>query len=215
MAERVKRDYRSDLRATQAAQTKRSVVAAATESFIAVGYAATTIDAIAAAAGVSRKTVFTAVGGKVDLLKLALDWAIAGDDGDAALQERPRLKLVLAHDDPEVLLTEWAALLTEIDVRVAGVFRAVEVAAEIDADARRLLVDSQQHRLDGAKVVVKRLTALRALNRHVSRTEAVDIAWLATDPALYDRLVRVRGWSTNRFAAWLGRMLVVQLLVQK
>ena len=28
----------------------------------------------------SRKTVFTAVGGKLDLLKTALDWAVAGDD---------------------------------------------------------------------------------------------------------------------------------------
>jgi hypothetical protein len=42
--------------------------------------------------------------------------------------------------------------------------------------------------------------------------EAVDVAWLAGDPALYDRLVRERGWSKRRFEQWLADTLVGQLL---
>ena len=38
------------------------------------------------------------------------------------------------------------------------------------------------------------------------------MAWLATDPLLFDRLVRLRGWSTDRFQEWLGQLLVQQLL---
>lgn len=215
MSERVKRDYRSQLREARAAETRRAVVTAAAEAFVTDGYGATTIAAIAAAAGVSRKTVFTAVGGKAELLKTALDWAVAGDDGRAALQDRPRLQAVLARDDAATVLTEWAVLMAEIDARVAGLFRAVEVAAETDPDARRLLESSQAQRLDGARRVITRLAALGALPPGTSRTAAADIAWLATDPVLYDRMVRVRGWSTRRFAAWLGRMLVSQLLSQK
>lgn len=210
--ERVKRDYRSDLRAAQAAETRRVVVAAARDSFVANGYAATTIDAVAKAAGVSRKTVFTAVGGKVELLKTALDWSVAGDDGQAALIDRPRLRAVLAADDPGRLLTEWAELLVEIDARVSGVFRALEVAAETDAEARALLSESQQQRLDGARAVVSRLATLGALDPAVSRREATDIAWLATDPVLYDRFVTLRGWSRQRFSTWLSRLLTGQLL---
>ena len=63
MREPVKRGYRSELRATQAQDTRRRIVTAAAELFIATGFGATTVDAIAAAAGVSRKTVFTSVGG--------------------------------------------------------------------------------------------------------------------------------------------------------
>lgn len=40
-------------------------------------------DATAEAAEVSRKTVFTAVGGEVELLKLAFDWSVVGDDEPA------------------------------------------------------------------------------------------------------------------------------------
>ena len=52
-----KRAYASPLRDEQARATHRAIVNAAAELFQRNGYAATTIDAIAAAAGVSRKTV--------------------------------------------------------------------------------------------------------------------------------------------------------------
>ena len=208
----VKRDYHSTLRTEQAAETRRAVVAAALRLFVAHGYGATTIDAVAKAAGVSRKTVFTAVGGKVELLKTAVDWAVAGDDRAQALAERPRMQDVFALDDPVRLLTEWAQVMVEIDQRVTGGFRALEDAAELDADAHRLLDELHQQRLDGAREVVKRLAKLDALTTKVSRAEAVDVAWLSTDPVLFDRFVRVRGWSVTRFEAWLSRMLVGQLL---
>lgn len=208
----VKRDYHSTLRTAQAAETRRAVVAAALRLFVTHGYGATTIDAVAKAAGVSRKTVFTSVGGKVELLKTALDWTVAGDDRQVAVGDRPRMRDVLALDDPERLLTEWAHVMVEIDQRVTGVFRALEVAAETDDDAHRLLEEAQQQRLDGAREVVKRLAKLDALNSETSRSEAVDVAWLSTDPVLFDRFVRVRGWSVTRFEAWLSRMLIGQLL---
>jgi AcrR family transcriptional regulator len=212
MGRDVKRGYHSALRTAQAAETRRAVVSAAVGLFVANGYGATTIDAVAKAAGVSRKTVFTAVGGKVDVLKTALDWAVAGDDRQEAVGDRPRMRDVLALDDPARLLTEWAHLMVEIDQRVAGVFRALEVAAETDDDAHRLLEESQQQRLDAAREVVRRLAKLGALNGAVSRAEAVDVAWLATDPVLFDRFVRVRGWSVTRFEDWLSRTLIGQLL---
>jgi hypothetical protein len=46
----------------------------------------------------------------------------------------------------------------------------------------------------------------------MSRAEAADVAWLATDPVLFDRFVRIRGWSVSRFEAWLARTLTGQLL---
>ena len=65
------RRYASEVRDEQARRTRRAIVAAAHDLFLAEGYAATTIDAIAAAAHVSRRTVFNSVGGKAALLKLA------------------------------------------------------------------------------------------------------------------------------------------------
>ena len=65
------RRYASQVRDEQARRTRRAIVTAAHDLFLAHGYAATTIDGIAAAAHVSRRTVFNSAGGKVALLKLA------------------------------------------------------------------------------------------------------------------------------------------------
>ena len=208
----VKRDYRSELRAAQARETRLSIVSAASRLFVENGYGATTIDAIADAAGVSRKTVFTAVGGKLELLKTALDWAVAGDDRPVALADRRAMQQVLEERDPTALITRWIRIAVEIDTRVARLFRAVEVAAGIDAAARELVEQSQRQRLDGARMIIKRVAALEALTTALTRDEAIDMAWLATDPALFDRLVLVRGWSTGRFEKWLGQTLCGQLL---
>jgi len=208
----VKRDYQSPLRTSQAEETRRTIVSAALRLFVADGYGATTIDAVAGAAGVSRKTVFTAVGGKVELLKTALDWAVAGDDRQVAVADRPRMRAVLDLRDPAQLLVAWAQLMVELDERAAGAFRALEVAAETDDDARRLLEESKQQRLDGAREVVKRLARLGALTNAMSRADAADVVWLAADPVLFDRLVRTRGWSVESFGTWLGKTLTTQLL---
>ena len=212
MAPTVKRDYRSAVRAEQARATRRAIVAAASRLFVENGYGATTIDAVAQSASVSRKTVFTAVGGKVDLLKIALDWAVAGDDLPVGLSDRDSLRELLEQSDPTVMLTGWSRLQAEIGARVAALVQALEVAAGTDGDAGVLLAQVQDQRLDGARTIVKRLRKLGALTADLTVQEAADVAWLATDAALFDRLVRVRGWSTGRFGEWLGENLCRQLL---
>src|SRR5260370_28477905 len=72
--------YASQVRDEQARRTRRAIVTAAHDLFLAQGYAATTIDGIADATHVSRRTVFHSLGGNAALLKLALDWAILGHD---------------------------------------------------------------------------------------------------------------------------------------
>jgi hypothetical protein len=159
--------------------------------------------------------VFTAVGGKVDLLKTSLDWAVAGDDQPVTVADRPEVRELLAMDDPVALLTSWARVMVAIDVRVAGLFRVLEIAADGDAAAHLLLDEYRRQRLVGARAVVKRLGGLQALTEGMSRVEAADVAWLATDPVLYDRLVRIRGWSVGKFEAWLARTLTDQLLARQ
>jgi AcrR family transcriptional regulator len=212
MSDAVKRDYRSKLRAAQARETRRSIVAAAARRYVEVGYGATTIDAVAEAAGVSRKTVFTAVGGKLELLKLALDWAVAGDDQAIALADRAAMRRLMDQHDPRVLLDGFAGSVVEIGTRVAPLFGALEVAAGMDPAARELVEESQGWRLDDSRKVVRRLRDLKALTNHITHQEAVDLVWLAMDPALFDRLVLVRGWATSRFKEWLGDTLCRQLL---
>ena len=207
-----RRSYRSTLRTAHARQTRQAIVGAASLLFARDGFGATTLDAIAEEAGVSRKTVFTAVGGKIELLKLALDWAIAGDDAPVAVADRPTVSRLMHQRDPAALLRGWAKVLAEIDHRVAALVRAMEIAAGIDPTARTLFDQTQGQRLEGARTVVDRLVELNALDSALTPDEATDIAWLYADPALYDRLVRQRGWPLDRFAEWVGDALCRQLL---
>ena len=76
--DRVKRSYDSRLRLERADATRLAIAAAAGRLFAERGYAATSIEEIAAAAGVGRATVFTSVGGKPELLKEAYRLAVRG-----------------------------------------------------------------------------------------------------------------------------------------
>jgi AcrR family transcriptional regulator len=212
MVDAVKRHYRSELRAAQALQTRRAVVAAASRLFVEHGYGATTIDAVADAAGVSRKTVFTAVGGKLDLLKVALDWAVAGDDRPVAVADRAEMRQAMAEDDPVALLRGCTRVTVAITARAAGLLQALEVAAGMDPAARDLAEQGERYRLHDARMIVDRLRDLDALTGDLTYDAAVDLVWLAMDPALFDRLVRVRGWSTDRFSEWLAHNLLTQLV---
>ena len=63
----------TDLRATQAQRTRAAIRAAALTLTRERGYAAMTVDDVAALAGVSRRTVFNHFSSKADLLVVGLE----------------------------------------------------------------------------------------------------------------------------------------------
>ncbi|MDA2890716.1 helix-turn-helix domain containing protein [Mycolicibacterium sp. BiH015] len=212
MAEVVKRGYRSDVRTAQARETRRRIIRSASELFVAAGYGATSVDAIAEGAGVSRKTVFNAVGGKAEILAMALDWAVAGDDEPIPLMDRPDVAALLRLDDPGQLLDAWAAVIVDIDSRVADLYAALEAAAGVDSTAHALFTRLQSQRREGAQVVVDAVVARKGVRHRLLRAEAADLACLFSEPLMYRRLVGDQGWSVKRFERWLRTTLREQLL---
>jgi AcrR family transcriptional regulator len=206
------RSYTSQLRADQAIQTRRRIVDAAAELFAERGYAATTIDAVAAAAGVSRKTVFDSVGGKAQLMKLAYDFAIVGDDQPVPLNDRPEIADLLAEPDHAKRLAMYAALVVSIDRRISAIWRALEGAAASDPEARRLHTTTIRQRRRGMQEAAQLFADAGALRSDIDADVAADLMWLYNDPSLYDKLVRQRGWSVAQFQTWLTEALQVQLL---
>ena len=86
MTESTARVYRSELRARQARETRARIIAAAGELFARQGYQATTIAAIARAAGVSGETVKTAAS-KAELLIAAFEVTFSGYEGAESLTD--------------------------------------------------------------------------------------------------------------------------------
>jgi AcrR family transcriptional regulator len=209
---KVKRPYQLALRATQAESTRERIIAAASRLFVERGYAATSIDEIAAAAGVSRATVFTSVGGKPTLLKTALDVAIVGDDAPVALPDRPRSVAIRAERDPRRYLSLYAELVTEMGSRLAGIYEAVRGAAGADPDARALWESHLAQRHQGAANVVGDVLGKGRLRAGLDREAAADIIWLLNDAGLYHLLVLRRGWTPGKYQAWLAETMIRQLL---
>ena len=207
----VKRPYQSTLRGAQAQSTRQAVIAAATRLFAEHGFAATSIEEIAAAAGVSRATVFTSVGGKATLLKTALDVAIVGDDQAIALPERPRSKAIRAEPDPRKYLALYAELVTEMDGRLAAIHEAVRGAAGVDPDARALWESHLAQHRQGASNVIGDLMRKGGLRPGLDPESAADIVWLL-GPGTYYMLVHRRGWPPQRFQTWLTETFINQLL---
>ncbi len=207
-----KRVYRSDLRDGQARATRRQIVTAASKLFAERGYAAATIDAVAKEAGVSRKTVFTSVGGKVELMKLAYDWAVTGDDEPVSMGNRPEVLALAEEPDPARVLEKWCAMLSTQMARVAPMHAALRSAADVDPQAHELFEKVQDQRLAGMRRPVALLTERGALREGLSQRRAIDIVWLYVEPLQWELLVTRRGWSRAAYADWLAASLKLHLL---
>ena len=204
--------YASEVRDDQARRTRRAIVTAAHDLFLAQGYAATTIDGIAQAAHVSRRTVFNSVGGKAALLKLALDWAVAGDDEPIAMADRPAVKAIQAEPDPRKALMLWVQTVAGVSARSSPIGEVLIAAADVDPAAAELLAEAGRNRLFGATAFIRYLASLDGLAAGMTEQRAADLCWALMDGHLYRLLVIQRGWSAAEFTRWLSGSLTAALL---
>ena len=206
------RAYVSPLRRQGAARTRQAVLEAARELFTAQGYTATTVDEIARSAGVSKPTVFAAVGSKPAILKQLRDIALAGDDEPVPVAQRPWFQEALAEPDPRRALRLYARITTAIQGRSADVHEVLRAAATSDKDLRDLWRASEDERRGGATIIVDDLLHKSRLKAGLDRTAAIDIVWVLISTDIFVRLVRARRWSLHRYESWLGNTLCEQLL---
>jgi hypothetical protein len=105
-----------------------------------------------------------------------------------------------------------AAVLAPAQARSAGLVLAVLEAAPGDPRLAGLAGQLVAQRAATAGWIVDQLAAKAALRAGCPREEAVDTVWVLMDPAVFDRLVRRRGWTAARYERWfagsVGRLLV-------
>src|SRR2546425_7722221 len=96
------RRYDSTRRRAQAAQTRQDILKAALQLFLEGGYAGTTINDVAAAAGVAVENIYPGFGRKAALFKRGVEAAIAGGAAPAALtpQAPPGVLAMIAGQKP-------------------------------------------------------------------------------------------------------------------
>src|SRR6202011_2938284 len=136
------------LRERQASTTRRGVLDAARELFIAQGYGATTVEQIAQRAGVSKPTVFSAVGNKQMVLRAVRDMTIAGDDEPVPVAKRPAADRIRAEPDQRRAVDLLAQHLTGVASRYAEIHDVLHAAADSgDENLRELWETEEDERL--------------------------------------------------------------------
>lgn len=214
MAEVVKRSYDSSRRQEQARLTRRAILDAAHDLFVARGYAATTMNDIASEAGVSVETVYAAFRSKLNLLKKVWDMTIGGDAEDIPFQERPEVLAMRAEQDLGRRLQMYASMIArEMAPRTSPFVQAMRGAAASEPEARQMLDEMDRQRLVGMTIAARELAAGEGLA--VSEEEARDVLWATNPGDLWHQLVQQRGWDPDRFATWLGNLWKRMLLEPK
>lgn len=206
------RSYRSPLREQAARRTRRTILAAAHELFVANGYGATSVDAIAERAGVSKPTVFSALGNKATVFKEVRDVAMAGDDEPIPVLQRPAYVELIAEPDAYRTVRLLARNTTALLSRYAEIDEVLHGAADSDSDLRQLWTTSETQRLRAAGFYVNNVAGKAPLKAGLDTEAAADLVWLLIAPTHYHRLVHARGWSQARFEQWLGDILTYHLL---
>jgi AcrR family transcriptional regulator len=208
MAERVKRRYDSTRRRVQAEATRRDILDAAQRLFESAGYAATTMDAVAAEAGVALKTVYVAFETKSGLLRALWNHLLRGGRDAVPVAGQEWYREVLAEPDPERRLRLNARNSRAVKERIAGVLEVIRGAAQVDPDSAALWDRIQAEFHANQRAIVDGMAGALA----VEPERAADILWTINHPAQWQLLVEQRGWSPEDYEQWTADTVCAQLL---
>ena len=205
-----RRRYDSSGRRERARQTRDQIVDAARELFLADGYAATTVAAIAAAARVSVETIYKGFGGKPGLVRAIAERGLAGQGPVPAEQRSDHIRDT--EPDPRRILAAWGTFTAEIAPRVAPILMLARDAAASDPEVALTLEQISAARLDRMALNARGLFEAGHLRPEITPGEAADIMWTYSSPELYELLVLRRGWSADRYGRFVGQALIAALL---
>ena len=208
------RSYRSPTRSARVVETRRRILDAAQDLFLAHGYSATSIEAIAAAAGVSVPTVYVRFETKRLLLKALLDRTIAGDDEPVPTLERPWVREAFSAPTSPELIRRFVAGARRIQARTAPLDMVIRAAAGTDAELTELWETNQQQRHTVADTFLRAVKTHGPLPPGLTHRQATDIAYSLLSPDLYQLLVVERGWTSAAWERWITAALTHQLTSQ-
>ena len=200
-------------RAAAADATREAIVAAARRLFEEQGFHATSVADIAAAAGVAVQTIYNSIGSKQDVLRLVLNFTVAGPEAPRPvpvfMAERAR-----AEPDPRKILDQLVAFWREAMPRSAPIQRVIREAAAVDESMAAFAVERDQQRLRNYGIAAGILDERGALRDGLTRDGAAAAIFAIGHPDVYRSLVLDAGWSVRRWATWVRDQLEAALLRQ-
>ena len=207
-----KRPYDSSRRQAQAAETRRQIVEAARGLFTERGYAGTTIEAIASAAGVAAETVYAGFGSKRAVLQRLVAVSVVGDEEAIPMVDRPIVQEMIREPDQRRQIRLQAKMSREVGERLGPIWRVMRAAEQGDPEIESMVKDGNRGRLGGMSQFAAVLASKGPLRDGLATSTAADTVWAVTSLELHRLLTVDRGWSGDRYEQWVADTLIRLLL---
>jgi AcrR family transcriptional regulator len=198
-------------REARARDTRLRVIEAAVRLFVARGYVATTVQAVAEAAGVAPATVYQAFGTKQAILAAALDVTVAGDDAPRAVLDRDWVAKARREQDPRRRLRLVVAGACRIAARTAPIKEVMRDAAATDPRVRDLIREDHDRRRLTQQALVDIAIGDTALRPGMTREQAADTFFVLVSSHNYLLVQDTLEWRLEDWQRWLVGVLTREL----
>src|ERR1700749_1105878 len=192
------------LRQGQTALTQQRSLAAATELFLADGYVATTLEAVARRARVAARTVYVRFGTKAALFKRVIDVAVVGDTepGDGL----GRKWMIEAMTAPTLAgrIAGGAAVGRQIMERTGALFVVAQQAAAVEPLIAGYWQQGREQTRHAQKVFWPRVADDGLLPPGTDLTWLIDTATVIAAAETYLLVSRMLGWDLDAYQAWVA-----------
>lgn len=190
---------------TRAERTEGRIVAAAAQLFVTHGYRSTTLSDVAAAAGVSDRTIYVRFTTKADLLKRVIDVAVVGDTKHIDLAHRDWMVTTMSAPSLEERLSADSAGATRLLMRLAPL---IAVALQVESDEPVIAASAQAGR-DGTLAATRFFWS--KLQEDAFMHPDCDLEWVIATAGLlgtsetYLHMTRTTRWSPAQYQRWRYR----------
>jgi AcrR family transcriptional regulator len=189
------RRYHSPKRQRQAEATRRRILTSAARLFAERGYTATTMEAIARAAGISVAALYLHFPGRA-----AVVGALAHE-----IEAAPELDVeqVVREINPHEQLRVAAHNMRQLNERAWLIADILRGQAGNDPDIAQLWAAWQQGHLEAMRRGVAAIAERGGLRPGLSVAMAADVFYALAGTEVYRALVQERAWSPDAYERWL------------
>jgi len=192
------------LRQAQIAQTEQRIVAAATELFLADGYVATTLEAVAKRAQVGARTVYLRFGTKAALFKRVVDVAIVGDTEPVDVLGRDWMQAALTALTAAERITASAAVGRQIMERTGALFGVAQQAAAVEPLIAGFWQQGREATRHTHAVIWTRMAEDGLLDPRVDLDWLIDTTTILAAAETYLLITRLTSWDLDTYQDWLA-----------
>lgn len=194
-------------REQRALRTRARIADAALRLFCERGYVATTVEAIAADAGVAPATVYQSFGTKQGVLVRALDATITGDAQPVPLLDREWVAAARRERDARRRLAAVVQGAARVAAQTAALKEVMRDAAATDSMVRDLIREDHERRRETQRALVQIAVGDDALRPGMTSDQAVRTFFLLVNSSTYQLMTEVLGWSDHDWQQWLLELL--------